>query len=527
MGAIEGYSFSYGLFSFQYKDMIHPEIYVPTVFLDSINIKELPIPENAMVTLSVSALYIQAATNNPLIYIDEITLPLQALLTFGTWTISPNAVMAQLDASTVPFDHAILQVPNNLDIDNLTGLTFLTTKDSLVLGLSGQKDATGYFTTQSFPISADAKISFDTDIIDTASKLRLPDICQTTIIESQNRNAMYIDPNVINELVISAGSYTLYCDQRSPMNGFERSTSWSIDELEVNGDRKLRMEQPELILQSFDVSADHIMTNVKIRQGDFQLTGMYDTYSIERIDITVKITNSKNEIVYEGDVDSSCCFYHSFDPELPSDTYIFEYTVTYPDLAEPLQMKKPFHIHKPFADISDTHWAHDAIEQLAARQIVKGVSQDEFAPNRRITRAEFTAMIVNALGLTSLQPAEFNDVPRSAWYADAVSAAFENNLVKGISRDEFAPNKSISREEMAVIIVNVLRLKQVSLQTTAQPISFNDSGMISAWASEAINIASANGIVNGDGKGGFNPRGMTTRAEAAQVLMKLINLVEQ
>jgi hypothetical protein len=80
---------------------------------------------------------------------------------------------------------------------------------------------------------------------------------------------------------------------------------------------------------------------------------------------------------------------------------------------------------------------------------------------------------------------------------------------------------------MAVIIVNVLRLKQVSLQTTAQPISFNDSGMISAWASEAINIASANGIVNGDGKGGFNPRGMTTRAEAAQVLMKLINLVEQ
>ncbi|PWV95345.1 S-layer family protein [Paenibacillus cellulosilyticus] len=183
--------------------------------------------------------------------------------------------------------------------------------------------------------------------------------------------------------------------------------------------------------------------------------------------------------------------------------------------------------HRSFADISATHWAHDAIEQLAARQIVQGVSDNTFAPNRKITRAEFTAMIVNALGLTSSQPATFSDVPSTAWYAEAVAAAFENNLIKGISASEFAPNKSISREEMAVIIVNALKLKQAALQTDAKPVSFNDTSAISSWASEAVNTASANGLINGNGTGGFNPRGMTTRAEAAQVLMKLITLLEQ
>lgn len=184
-------------------------------------------------------------------------------------------------------------------------------------------------------------------------------------------------------------------------------------------------------------------------------------------------------------------------------------------------------VHRSFADISASHWAHDAIEQLAARQIVQGVSADEFAPNRKITRAEFTAMIVNTLGLTAAQSAPFSDVPSTAWYAEAVAAAYENNLIKGISDDQFAPNKSISREEMAVIIVNALKLKEAAVQTDAKPVSFNDSSTISNWASEAVNTASANGLINGNGTGGFNPRGMTTRAEAAQVLMKLISLLEQ
>ncbi|MEK0313437.1 S-layer homology domain-containing protein [Cohnella sp. 56] len=183
-------------------------------------------------------------------------------------------------------------------------------------------------------------------------------------------------------------------------------------------------------------------------------------------------------------------------------------------------------LRKTFTDMSQSHWAREAVEELAAKQIVSGTTEDTFAPSRTVTRAEFTAMLVNALALQTDKKAVFKDVPGTAWYASAVAAAYESGLVKGAGQDTFAPGRAISREEMAVIMAGALKLAQPEA-TAGQAASFKDATKISAWAREAVNEASAYGLIKGDGSGGFNPKGLATRAEAAQMLVNLLRLASQ
>ncbi|NBD25719.1 S-layer homology domain-containing protein [Paenibacillus glycinis] len=179
-------------------------------------------------------------------------------------------------------------------------------------------------------------------------------------------------------------------------------------------------------------------------------------------------------------------------------------------------------VSKTFADVSASHWAHDAIAELAAKQIVTGVTTTTFAPNKSVTRAEFTAMLVHALGLSATGSSGFKDVPAGAWYASDVAAAYEHKLIQGISAEAFAPNKSISREEMAVILANAL--KQLGAASSApQATTFKDAKDISKWAAEAVNAAFANGLINGDDAGLFKPKGLATRAEAAKMLVNLLH----
>ncbi|CAI6086829.1 hypothetical protein COHCIP112018_05196 [Cohnella sp. JJ-181] len=183
-------------------------------------------------------------------------------------------------------------------------------------------------------------------------------------------------------------------------------------------------------------------------------------------------------------------------------------------------------IKKEFADVSASSWAYGAIRELAAKLVVGGTTADKFEPNRTVTRAEFTSMLVNALALKSQETAAFKDVPGTAWYASAVAAAFESGLVKGSGVDTFAPGRPITREEMAVIMANALKLADPSA-TRGQATAFKDAAKISNWAKEAVSFASANGLIKGDGTGGFNPKGMATRAEAAQMLVNLLNRTAQ
>lgn len=178
---------------------------------------------------------------------------------------------------------------------------------------------------------------------------------------------------------------------------------------------------------------------------------------------------------------------------------------------------------KEFADLSAQHWAHDVIGQLAAKQIVKGVNATQFAPDQSVTRAEFVALIARALQLPAGEQAPFADVKQGQWFADSVAAAYGAGLISGKSASSFAPQATITREEMAIIIVKAYEYKFGKPQAgeAAEHAGFNDAEHISKWAAEAVQRAGELGIMQGRGEGNFVPQGLVTRAESAQVISKL------
>ncbi|CAH1221529.1 hypothetical protein PAECIP111891_05219 [Paenibacillus allorhizoplanae] len=108
--------------------------------------------------------------------------------------------------------------------------------------------------------------------------------------------------------------------------------------------------------------------------------------------------------------------------------------------------------NRSFADLSG-HWAKEDVEMLANKLIVNSWSNNQFAPDRQITRAEFAALLVRSLGLQDDKDNAYTDVTDQDWYAGAVGAAQKAGLVTGFEDDSFKSNANITREQMVTMIV--------------------------------------------------------------------------
>src|SRR5690606_11235384 len=109
--------------------------------------------------------------------------------------------------------------------------------------------------------------------------------------------------------------------------------------------------------------------------------------------------------------------------------------------------------NKTFPDVA-AHWGKGYVESVANKLIVEGYEDGTFGPDRSITRAEFATVIVRALGLSSKKgTASFSDVKSGDWFANAVAVAAEAGIVKGYEDGTFQPNKVITREELAAMVV--------------------------------------------------------------------------
>lgn len=182
---------------------------------------------------------------------------------------------------------------------------------------------------------------------------------------------------------------------------------------------------------------------------------------------------------------------------------------------------------RTFGDVPASHWAHDDIKRLAARHIAEGTGAAEFAPNRPVSRAEFATLLARAL---KLQPGEeslpFADVKGDQWYAEAVASVYEAGLIFGRNDNRFAPEETITREEMAVMLVRAyawMNGNDVNASDQGGASEFADGSRISDWAAPSVGLAHRLGFVQGTGGGLFAPRQMLTRAQGAKVVMKLLD----
>lgn len=180
-----------------------------------------------------------------------------------------------------------------------------------------------------------------------------------------------------------------------------------------------------------------------------------------------------------------------------------------------------------FNDIAKLAWAKDPIQLLADKGLLLGKGNGVFDPNGNVTRAEFTAMLVRALNLNASSQVTFNDVSENAWYYDAVSAAKAYGIVNGRSASVFDPNAKISREEMASILANALKVTldfEAPANTDELIKAFVDGGDVAAVHRANVALLKNEGIIQGKGHDNYDPKGNATRAESAVVIEKIFNL---
>ncbi|KRE73906.1 hypothetical protein ASL11_06200 [Paenibacillus sp. Soil750] len=105
-----------------------------------------------------------------------------------------------------------------------------------------------------------------------------------------------------------------------------------------------------------------------------------------------------------------------------------------------------------FSDAVD-HWGKTAVNDMGSRMVVDGTGNGLFSPDREITRAEFTAIIVRGLGLKLENGATpFSDVKPADWYSSAVNTAYSYRLISGLEDGTFRPNDTITREQAMVFL---------------------------------------------------------------------------
>ncbi|MDD4493852.1 MAG: Ig-like domain-containing protein [Eubacteriales bacterium] len=181
-----------------------------------------------------------------------------------------------------------------------------------------------------------------------------------------------------------------------------------------------------------------------------------------------------------------------------------------------------------FKDIT-SDWAIQPIEIMASRKLINGRGNRIFDPLGKISRAEFTAMIVRTLDVAPANfKGTFKDVEENAWYAANIETAASLGLIEGMGSSRFAPNDNISRQQLAVIAYRLYKYKNQGLNKEVQDklnqYSFLDTKEIADYAKGAVNFLAGKGIMTGDGVR-FKPNATASRQEAAVVLYRLLELL--
>ena len=136
-----------------------------------------------------------------------------------------------------------------------------------------------------------------------------------------------------------------------------------------------------------------------------------------------------------------------------------------------------------FADAAG-HWAQDAINDMGSRMVFTGVTDTAFEPDRNITRAEFAAAMVRALGLAAGSGVTgFKDVPSTKWYAGYIETAYKYGIINGYSSDTFGPDDSLTREQAMAIIARAMGLTGLTGDISGVSLTqYGDASSITAYA---------------------------------------------
>jgi len=178
-----------------------------------------------------------------------------------------------------------------------------------------------------------------------------------------------------------------------------------------------------------------------------------------------------------------------------------------------------------FTDIAESAWYYEAVAYANYHGLFSGYGGGIFAPQDSMTRAMFVTVLHKLEGNPAPSGSgRFADVAVSAWYHDPVQWASEQGIVSGVGDNRYAPDRPITRQEMAVMLMNYAKFKGYDMPVYREAINFTDTAQIASWANVAVKAMSEAGVLNGYNNA-YNPLSTATRAEVAAMFKNFLRFV--
>ncbi len=188
-------------------------------------------------------------------------------------------------------------------------------------------------------------------------------------------------------------------------------------------------------------------------------------------------------------------------------------------------------VTKMFTDVSHS-WADDGIQYCVTHQLMSGIGNNLFGPKLTTTRAQIVQILYNLEGEPKVSgTTPFTDLTQD-WYQDAVLWAYQTGVVAGTSSTTFEPDRPVTREQIAVILMEYVT-RVLKLERTWKPAdlsTFPDADSVSDWAKDAMADAVGLGLISGASNGGqtyLEPQGSATREQVATILMEFCKNVKK
>lgn len=183
---------------------------------------------------------------------------------------------------------------------------------------------------------------------------------------------------------------------------------------------------------------------------------------------------------------------------------------------------------KTFDDVSASSWYSGAVTFASSHELFNGTGDGStFSPDADMTRAMLATVLwrLESEAEAGQGAVDFADAVSGSWYADGVAWASAEGIVQGTGGNNFSPDNSITREQLATMLYRYAINRSLDTGKRANLNGYTDRASVSDWASDAMQWAVAVGLIQGKGNGVLDATGTATRAEVATILQRLVGLM--
>ena len=183
----------------------------------------------------------------------------------------------------------------------------------------------------------------------------------------------------------------------------------------------------------------------------------------------------------------------------------------------------------PFEDVPKVNtWYYDHVFYVWKHGMMNGTGENRFSPNSTMTRGMLVTVLGRAAGVdvTQYGGASFTDVDTQKYYAPYIKWADENEIVFGVGDNRFAPESSITREQVTLIFVRYAKVMNLTLPQTHSLKQFTDVSALGTESKEAIEMLTRAGVIDGMTSTTFVPNGTARRSEVAKMIHQFMATVE-